>query len=120
MNQVSVYQVDYVVYAEISVQVRIIFPHIISNKNLFKGIHFGGNSCESCKAFFRRSVQCHRYQNYKCSTEGKRYFSSKSTNRLLSTFLYSIERCPINVVTRKVCQYCRYMKCTTIGMKPKW
>ncbi|CAF0716398.1 unnamed protein product [Adineta steineri] len=63
------------------------------------GIHFGGNSCESCKAFFRRSVQCHRYQNYKCSGE---------------------ENCPVNIVTRKVCQFCRYQKCTTIGMKSKW
>jgi hypothetical protein len=63
------------------------------------GIHFGGNSCESCKAFFRRSVQCNRYQNYKCSNE---------------------ERCPVNLVTRKVCQFCRYKKCTVIGMKPKW
>lgn len=63
------------------------------------GIHFGGNSCESCKAFFRRSVQCNRFQNYKCSNE---------------------ERCPVNIVTRKVCQFCRYTKCTKIGMKPKW
>jgi len=63
------------------------------------GIHFGGNSCESCKAFFRRSVQCLRYQNYKCSSD---------------------ERCPVNIVTRKVCQFCRYTKCTAIGMKPKW
>ncbi|CAF1116395.1 unnamed protein product [Rotaria sp. Silwood1] len=63
------------------------------------GIHFGGNSCESCKAFFRRSVQCNRYQNYKCSNDA---------------------RCPVNIVTRKVCQFCRYTKCTTIGMKPKW
>ncbi|CAF1200664.1 unnamed protein product [Adineta steineri] len=63
------------------------------------GIHFGGNSCESCKAFFRRSVQCNRHQNYKCSNN---------------------EQCPVNIVTRKVCQYCRYIKCTAIGMKPKW
>jgi hypothetical protein len=68
-------------------------------EDISTGIHFGGNSCESCKAFFRRSVQCNRYQNYKCS---------------------NAERCPVNLVTRKVCQYCRYMKCTTIGMKPKW
>ncbi|CAF3753277.1 unnamed protein product [Rotaria sp. Silwood1] len=63
------------------------------------GIHFGGNSCESCKAFFRRSVQCLRFQNYKCSND---------------------EQCPVNTSTRKVCQYCRYAKCTAIGMKPKW
>ncbi|CAF1963911.1 unnamed protein product [Rotaria magnacalcarata] len=63
------------------------------------GIHFGGNSCESCKAFFRRSVQCLRFQNYKCSNE---------------------EQCPVNTSTRKVCQFCRYAKCTAIGMKPKW
>ncbi|CAF3151989.1 unnamed protein product [Rotaria sp. Silwood2] len=63
------------------------------------GIHFGGNSCESCKAFFRRSVQCLRFQNYKCSND---------------------EQCPVNTSTRKVCQFCRYTKCTAIGMKPKW
>ncbi|CAF0929323.1 unnamed protein product [Rotaria sordida] len=63
------------------------------------GIHFGGNSCESCKAFFRRSVQCLRFQNYKCSND---------------------EQCPVNTSTRKVCQFCRYAKCTAIGMKPKW
>lgn len=31
-----------------------------------------------------------------------------------------LERCPVNIVTRKVCQFCRYQKCTRIGMKPKW
>ncbi|CAF0823886.1 unnamed protein product [Didymodactylos carnosus] len=63
------------------------------------GTHFGGNSCESCKAFFRRSVQCTRYTSYKCSCG---------------------ETCVVNLVTRKVCQYCRYIKCVSIGMKSKW
>ena len=40
-----------------------------------------------------------------------------SAYRSLST---SLERCPVNIVTRKVCQFCRYHKCTKIGMKPKW
>ena len=31
-----------------------------------------------------------------------------------------LERCPVNIVTRKVCQFCRYAKCIAIGMKPKW
>lgn len=32
----------------------------------------------------------------------------------------ALERCPVNIVTRKVCQFCRYAKCISIGMKPKW
>ncbi len=31
-----------------------------------------------------------------------------------------LEQCPVNIVTRKICQFCRYAKCTAIGMKPKW
>ena len=63
------------------------------------GSHFGGISCESCKAFFRRSVQRNRYLDYKCA-----YTSN----------------CKINVVTRKICQLCRYNACLSIGMRPKW
>ena len=63
------------------------------------GSHFGGLSCESCKAFFRRSVQNDRYLEYKCTYQNS---------------------CEMNINTRKICQACRYKTCLNIGMKPKW
>jgi hypothetical protein len=63
------------------------------------GSHFGGISCESCKAFFRRSVQKNRWEEYKCSYKSE---------------------CKMNTNTRKICQYCRYNMCLSIGMRPKW
>jgi hypothetical protein len=63
------------------------------------GSHFGGISCESCKAFFRRSVQNNRFMEYRCLYEN---------------------RCNMNKSTRKICQACRYRVCLAIGMKAKW
>lgn len=59
-----------------------------------KSFHFGGISCDSCKAFFRRSVQNEAYKNFHCPYEGK---------------------CEITITSRKCCQYCRFQKCLSIG-----
>ncbi|XP_076333593.1 thyroid hormone receptor beta-like isoform X1 [Tachypleus tridentatus] len=64
-----------------------------------KSYHFGGISCDSCKAFFRRSVQNEGYKNFHCPYEGK---------------------CEITLSSRKCCQYCRFQKCVSIGMEKGW
>ncbi|XP_035215611.1 nuclear receptor subfamily 1 group D member 1-like isoform X1 [Stegodyphus dumicola] len=64
-----------------------------------KSYHFGGISCDSCKAFFRRSVQNEAYKNFHCPYEGK---------------------CEITITSRKCCQYCRFKKCLSIGMETGW
>ena len=53
-----------------------------------KSMHFGGLSCDSCKAFFRRSVQNNAYKAFACPYERK---------------------CTIAKTSRKACQYCRYV-----------
>ncbi|XP_003748267.1 vitamin D3 receptor [Galendromus occidentalis] len=64
-----------------------------------KSYHFGGISCDSCKAFFRRSVQNEAYKNFQCPYEG---------------------RCEITITSRKCCQFCRFRKCNDIGMEKGW
>lgn len=51
-----------------------------------RSMHFGGMACDSCKAFFRRSVQSGAYKSFQCPEN---------------------ENCPISKQNRKVCQYCR-------------
>ncbi|CAL4131276.1 unnamed protein product, partial [Meganyctiphanes norvegica] len=60
-----------------------------------KSMHFGGLSCDSCKAFFRRAVFRDSFLKFTCPNNRK---------------------CEINTVSRKCCQHCRYQKCTSIGM----
>ena len=61
-----------------------------------KGNHFGGLCCNSCKAFFRRSVYNKNYLGFCCSRRGK---------------------CAISTSTRKDCRYCRIHRCFAIGME---
>ncbi|XP_037957278.1 nuclear hormone receptor FTZ-F1 beta [Teleopsis dalmanni] len=58
------------------------------------GFHYGIFSCESCKGFFKRTVQ--NRKNYVCVRGGP---------------------CPVSISTRKKCPACRFEKCLQRGMK---
>ncbi|KAF2360476.1 Zinc finger nuclear hormone receptor-type, partial [Trinorchestia longiramus] len=60
-----------------------------------KSMHFGGMACDSCKAFFRRSVQGKCWKEFQCLDE---------------------KSCTISKKNRKNCQYCRFAKCRSNGM----
>ncbi|XP_054269952.1 nuclear hormone receptor FTZ-F1 beta isoform X2 [Macrosteles quadrilineatus] len=58
------------------------------------GFHYGIFSCESCKGFFKRTVQ--NRKNYVCLRGSS---------------------CPVTIATRKKCPACRFDKCLHMGMK---
>ncbi|XP_075228284.1 nuclear hormone receptor FTZ-F1 beta [Lycorma delicatula] len=58
------------------------------------GFHYGIFSCESCKGFFKRTVQ--NRKNYVCLRGSS---------------------CPVTIATRKKCPACRFEKCLNMGMK---
>ncbi|XP_009859533.2 nuclear receptor isoform X1 [Ciona intestinalis] len=58
------------------------------------GKHYGVYSCEGCKGFFKRTVR--KYLTYTCRDD---------------------KDCIIDKRQRNRCQYCRYQKCITMGMK---
>lgn len=58
------------------------------------GFHYGIFSCESCKGFFKRTVQ--NKKNYVCL---------RGAN------------CHVSISTRKKCPACRFNKCLRMGMK---
>ncbi|XP_070778662.1 nuclear receptor subfamily 5, group A, member 5 [Enoplosus armatus] len=58
------------------------------------GYHYGLLTCESCKGFFKRSVQNNKH--YTCAEQ---------------------QSCPMNLSQRKRCPYCRFQKCLAVGMK---
>ncbi|XP_070532312.1 uncharacterized protein [Ptychodera flava] len=60
------------------------------------GYHYGIFSCESCKGFFKRTVQNRRHQRLKCMMNGD---------------------CDIMIPNRKRCASCRFNKCLAKGMK---
>ncbi|XP_076359754.1 nuclear hormone receptor FTZ-F1-like [Tachypleus tridentatus] len=58
------------------------------------GYHYGLLTCESCKGFFKRTVQNKKV--YTCVAE---------------------RNCHIDKTQRKRCPYCRFQKCLDVGMK---
>ena len=58
------------------------------------GFHYGIFSCESCKGFFKRTVQ--NKKNYVCLRGAG---------------------CLVTIATRKKCPACRFEKCLNMGMK---
>lgn len=59
------------------------------------GYHYGANTCEGCKSFFKRTVQKDLLDKYECSGN---------------------EDCPVDKQSRAKCQFCRLQKCFTVGM----
>jgi hypothetical protein len=57
------------------------------------GLHYGVNSCESCKSFFRRCLT--RKDEYKCLKN---------------------KDCPVTSQIRGNCSGCRYQRCLEVGM----
>lgn len=61
---------------------------------VFLGYHYGIFSCESCKGFFKRTVQ--NKKSFSCMRSGD---------------------CEVNISNRKKCPACRFQKCLVNGMK---
>ena len=61
---------------------------------LYTGKHYGVYSCEGCKGFFKRTVR--KDLTYTCRDE---------------------RNCVVDKRQRNRCQYCRYQKCTAMGMR---
>ncbi|XP_042534690.1 steroidogenic factor 1 [Dipodomys merriami] len=58
------------------------------------GYHYGLLTCESCKGFFKRTVQNNKH--YTCTES---------------------QSCKIDKTQRKRCPFCRFQKCLTVGMR---
>uniref|UniRef100_A0A914VZQ7 Nuclear receptor domain-containing protein n=1 Tax=Plectus sambesii TaxID=2011161 RepID=A0A914VZQ7_9BILA len=58
------------------------------------GYHYGLLTCESCKGFFKRTVQ--NKKQYQCSAD---------------------QNCPVDKTCRKRCPHCRFQKCMGKGMR---
>ena len=60
------------------------------------GYHYGAQTCESCKQFFKRTLD--EKKEYRCRADCS---------------------CVITKGLRKRCMYCRFQKCLEVGMNPE-
>ncbi|VBB32123.1 unnamed protein product [Acanthocheilonema viteae] len=60
------------------------------------GRHYGVQSCDGCRGFFKRSVR--RSMNYECKDR---------------------KQCIVDVARRNQCQACRFRKCLAVSMNPR-
>ena len=60
---------------------------------------YGAQACESCRVFFRRTVQNKTHILFECKKENE---------------------CVMDSISRKSCQSCRYNLCLKAGMNPSW
>lgn len=74
-------------------QCKLDFPSCRVCLGRGSGLHYGVNSCESCKSFFRRCLT--RKEEYKCNKKND---------------------CPVTSSARGNCSGCRYRRCLEVGM----
>ncbi|TRY80612.1 hypothetical protein TCAL_07788 [Tigriopus californicus] len=61
-------------------------------------LNYGASTCLSCRAFFRRTVQCGDNVKFVCKGDGQK-------------------ECQITEKNRKKCKLCRYRACVSAGMR---
>ena len=74
-------------------QCKLDFPSCRVCLGRGSGLHYGVNSCESCKSFFRRCLT--RKEEYQCNKKND---------------------CPVTSSARGNCSGCRYRRCLEVGM----
>ena len=87
--------------AAVEVEVKVIDPAAcrVCGEKAGKHNYYGGRACASCRAFFRRAVQSKYNEIFYC-TKG--------------------QSCEVNLLTRRSCQFCRFQKCLSAGMRAGW
>ena len=91
-KQAIILNLLYFFFAVAPKRVKVIVCKVCGDKS--SGINYGVITCQQCKAFFQRSDDS-AVENYFCLSEKK---------------------CEISLVTRSLCNYCRFQKCLSRGM----